>query len=366
MSEFVFILGAGASVSSGAPVMNNFLERAEKLYRTGKLREYSSHFDRVFETISEMQSIHSKSEMDINNIETVYALLEMAKVIGGYKDKSIEDIQAVIDSLKILIQVTLEKSIRYGWNTNNYFVPIHDYHNFCQLLSEKFGTRSKQFSIITYNYDVALDFALTYHKFEYNYSIEDKEESNNISLLKLHGSLNWFKCSTCGKIIPFNDFNSFKAEQHIAHPNQTSDKSMEISKSDPSILSHCGHEISSDNPWIVPPTWNKTDYHTTLSNVWSKAAKELSDAEHIFIIGYSLPESDYFFKFLYSLGTLGSSIIKGIYIINPDEQVDPNYKNMISNFTGKRIKFYHKVFGLSLDEIRKAINNIQLLVSYYD
>ena len=65
MSEIVFILGAGASESSGAPLMNNFLERAQKLYATGKLSAHEEHFKRVFEIVSSLQIIHSKSKMDI-------------------------------------------------------------------------------------------------------------------------------------------------------------------------------------------------------------------------------------------------------------------------------------------------------------
>src|SRR5258706_11739933 len=37
-------------------------------------------------------------------------------------------------------------------------------------------------------------------------------------------------------------------------------------------------------PVIVPPSWNKSDYHQTLSNVWAAAATDLSEAEYIFII----------------------------------------------------------------------------------
>lgn len=362
MSEIVFIFGAGASVSNGAPVMNNFLERADKLYRTGKLSAYSQPFKCVFETISDMQSIHSKSEMDIDNIETIYALLEMAKVIGGYKNKSEEKIQEVIDSLKILIQVTLEKSIRFSWHTDQYFVPINDYNEFCKLLTQKFGNNSNKYSIITYNYDLALDVALSYHNLDYNYHISESEEASNLPYLKLHGSLNWFQCPECDEIVPFKEFSIYKHEPHLAFPNDTNSMTMELSNTQPRFFKHCV-EISTNSPWIVPPTWNKTEYHNTLSRVWSKAAMELSNAEHIFIIGYSLPESDYFFRYLYSLGTLGSSLIKGIYIINPDDNVANNYKKMISNFAAKKLQFYPKTFGNSIEDIRRTINNIQSLVS---
>ena len=67
-------------------------------------------------------------------------------------------------------------------------------------------------------------------------------------------------------------------------------------------------------PVIVPPAWNKADYHHTLSKVWSRSASELEEAEYIFVIGYSLPPTDAFFKLLYALGTVGSTPIRKIVV----------------------------------------------------
>ena len=54
---------------------------------------------------------------------------------------------------------------------------------------------------------------------------------------------------------------------------------------------------------IVPPTWNKTEYHSNLSHVWHEAAVELGSARNIYVFGYSLPETDSFFRYLFALGT---------------------------------------------------------------
>jgi hypothetical protein len=40
MSEIVFILGAGASKNAGAPLMANFLDKADELRKEGKLDEW--------------------------------------------------------------------------------------------------------------------------------------------------------------------------------------------------------------------------------------------------------------------------------------------------------------------------------------
>ena len=69
----------------------------------------------------------------------------------------------------------------------------------------------------------------------------------------------------------------------------------------------------------MPPTWNKAEYHQILSKVWGRAAKELGEAEYIFIIGYSLTETDVFFRLLYALGTVGNTPLRKIEVFNPDD-----------------------------------------------
>jgi hypothetical protein len=74
----------------------------------------------------------------------------------------------------------------------------------------------------------------------------------------------------------------------------------------------------SPEPVIVPPSWNKNDYHKALSDVWAASARKLETAENIFIIGYSLPETDAFFKLLYALGSVGGAPLRRLYVFNPD------------------------------------------------
>ena len=84
MASVVFILGAGASSHTGAPIMRDFLAVAEKLLRIGQVNEYSDDFERVFEAIGKLQSIHSKFQLDLSNIEVIFNTLEMARIIGKF------------------------------------------------------------------------------------------------------------------------------------------------------------------------------------------------------------------------------------------------------------------------------------------
>ena len=62
MSDVVILLGAGASVESGAPVMASFLDVAEDLLRGGKAGVDKAHFDNVFKAISALKPIPAQFE----------------------------------------------------------------------------------------------------------------------------------------------------------------------------------------------------------------------------------------------------------------------------------------------------------------
>src|SRR3989304_8289906 len=83
MSKIVFVLGAGASAHSGTPLMGNFLEVAEGLWRRGEATVIEEHCKRVFEAIGYLQGILSKAKLDTYNIETVYPAFEMGRLLGS-------------------------------------------------------------------------------------------------------------------------------------------------------------------------------------------------------------------------------------------------------------------------------------------
>ncbi|MCX6743706.1 MAG: hypothetical protein NT116_05765, partial [Candidatus Parcubacteria bacterium] len=201
MSKTVFILGAGASRDSGAPLMNDFLDRARKLYGSGESGEkYKEDFERVIGAISDLQKIHSKSELDIYNIEEIFAAFEMAKLINKFPGEPIrkeEDIDLLIKSLKRVIYVTLDRSTPLDTKNTEPLPPASgSYGEFAGLLKTIKEKELEAPTIITFNYDLAIDYALFRHELPINYCFTSNEESRvgEINLIKLHGSLNWFEC----------------------------------------------------------------------------------------------------------------------------------------------------------------------------
>jgi hypothetical protein len=117
---------------------------------------------------------------------------------------------------------------------------------------------------------------------------------------------------------------------------------LEVSDSLPE-LEHCGVCLNKV-PVIVPPTWNKSSYHGALSNVWSTAAQELSEARNIYVFGYSLPESDQFFRYLFALGTFGPSRIRRFWVFDPDASVEQRYLRFIGKGIRNRFQYYDRCF----------------------
>jgi len=52
----------------------------------------------------------------------------------------------------------------------------------------------------------------------------------------------------------------------------------------------------------VPPSWDKSEYSKIMQPVRKRAVDALKTATRICAIGYSMPETDAFFKFLLTLG----------------------------------------------------------------
>lgn len=135
MSEYVFILGAGASAHAGVPMMAGFLDRARQLHRPGLRPPWSEHFDRVFEILIELQRVHSKAELDLNNIEAVFTTFELGQTIGklpGAKD----DFEAAVNSLKAIITFTVEQSMRFPLDENGNLRAPHDYADFAKFVKD--------------------------------------------------------------------------------------------------------------------------------------------------------------------------------------------------------------------------------------
>lgn len=137
----------------------------------------------------------------------------------------------------------------------------------------------------------------------------------------MHGSINWGGKGK--KIYPYT-FNNHYGQ--IIPSGRRDQVYIEVSNKLQNWVSKISNGAGDDVPVIVPPTWNKTQYHGDLTKVWQRAASSLSEARNVFFCGYSLPESDYFFRYLFALGSLSKTEIKRFWVFNPDKKTELDIK----------------------------------------
>jgi len=350
----VFILGAGASARAGVPMMAEFLDRAERLLPPAS---HDASRD-VFRAIAQLQGVFAKSYLDLENIEAVFGAIEMAGLLEKLADRDAASIATLREHLITLIVQTIEATSRFPVR-EGVAQPADPYGQFVHVVKSlsKTSNRRMTFSFVTFNYDLTLDHALTFHGLTPNYGLPPNQVVDGWLLLKLHGSINWGVCPECKEIVPWH-----MGEMPVPRPHS---ETMRYSVgSNIGQKRHCNNRPLLDPPIIVPPTWNKNDYHSGLSAVWQKAATELGQAENIFVIGYSLPESDAFFRYLFALGTVGDTRLKRLWVINPDpdKSVQGRFEAMVGRGILSRLHFlrgeeglFHKAIGAIEKELQRDV-----------
>jgi hypothetical protein len=86
-------------------------------------------------------------------------------------------------------------------------------------------------------------------------------------------------------------------------------------------------------------------YAPTLVGVWQQAARQLSDAENIIVSGYSVPETDAFFKYLFALGAVGNSLIRRFWVFDPDERVEERFRKLLGVAPNSKFQRWPEGFG---------------------
>jgi hypothetical protein len=181
---------------------------------------------------------------------------------------------------------------------------------------------SGDISFITLNYDVLLEILLQnqYNRGDGNKHVitsanmyqfpmtaiakrqgdllwDDDNRRHVPPIIKLHGSINWYwSGQSSSDIIYFKDYEY----------DYNDDK-----KIDAGLI-----------PYIIPPVMDKNNFynHLMIKALWKDARKLLMEADDIYIIGFSFPQTDLSVRFLFqsALESSGSSI----HVVNKSTEND--------------------------------------------
>ena len=225
-----------------------------------------------------------------------------------FKNYSFKEMAKLHSELKKCIIYALSYKITYKLLTSK---KINDYTKFSKfLLKERLleSQKSDSFAVITMNWDDVLERTIYKLCNEYNsgekakhkkvfpdlciYNYDYKHNKNhfpsihtkargskNIKILKMHGSLAWLECPRCGRI--FTDYESEIAYEEFSG-TRCNDCKDSNNKKRPKLRN-----------LILTPTFMKSFNNLYIKNIWHNAYIDISEADHIVFIGYSLPDADF-------------------------------------------------------------------------
>jgi NAD-dependent SIR2 family protein deacetylase len=352
----VFILGAGASVESGAPTMADFLQRAKQLHRNNAYGAAGPQIQDVIDAAyKDLKPVQVKSTIDYENIEELFSAIDIGQLIQCFGSRPKIKIDELRKSIVVFIYRTIEETVRFPVKNQRIGLP-KGYDKLVELVHQKVVQPARpglnEVSFITFNYDTCLEFALVRNNLGVDYGFNEpflNEDENNyrvkVPVLKLHGSINWGICSRCTAIVP-TEVNPYRRMSWI---NYLDCKDLPLTLGTNIAGKHhsCGTALD-PLPLIVPPTWNKSSSTAPgLQEVWKRAAKELGSADNIVVIGYSLPLTDMFFKYLFALGIDSDTHLEKFIVINgPDGgNTESRFKGLLGPMTQGSFQFYPFLFS---------------------
>ena len=184
-------------------------------------------------------------------------------------------------------------------------------------------------AVISFNYDILMDNALreTEKLTDCGYLVPFQrvsdgqtwrradEEPSDITLLKLHGSLNWLHCSYCNSTF-LNRFEKINPEY----------------SSFPKNCPNCGESNAYFQRVIVPPFLAKDYSLQPMKYLWGQANRYVSKAREIVIIGYSFPPTDFATEALLRDSLPWSSQRQTRFtVVNPDKEVYERFRRVFNS-----------------------------------
>jgi len=328
----VYVFGTGASAPYGAPTMAGFLAKAYGPWHLSQagITDIDNELQIVASTIDEQYGVNLKEALERGSIGSL--ILEKVNV---------EELLALADetknnrlrqALERIIYKTIEDSIREKGIQR-------DLDREYGTLIKHTGAAKRDVCFISFNYDLLLDHALAdvchtlkldwSYCLPFNASIEHFGTYNDnpnpkISLLKLHGSLNWLQCGNCGNL---------RLYYYISYDN--------LSRANWPACKYCGREQF--HPVLVAPTPAK-QIPLVLDTAWNRAAEYLERTDNVTIVGYSFSALDRKARALFVKHFIVPNLTSGsrpnLRLVIQDDGIRNMIKNWLLPAVDKHIEEY--------------------------
>lgn len=271
-----------------------------------------------------------------------------------FRGISLDNILKVRESVFYVVGKTIQLILNQTKNSKQYINEFAEHiTNLSSCRSNSSYKREDPVSVISTNWDILLDNSI------YNYitskpynavvdyccyiSSKDKTDESvkpgleklgqggfNVKQLKLHGSLNWLQCTRCMRL--YAQFNQKDAIRNF-----------EIKSScrhcDNNFPEEFGRHLLASN--LIMPTYIKDLTNPQYKIIWQNAGIEISEADKLVFIGYSLPNADFEMRQLLSRMTRKKAEIEVVDYC--DEHGENRIKTHWERFFGnRRIAFHFK------------------------
>lgn len=324
MSKVLFVLGAGASAAAGAPLMKDFFQRAKQIRGSSSV-ELQEVINTVLGARDMLRALPLFRGASHNNLEEIYAAFEMANQVGSFPGLAPSKIESLQNSIRDFLIHIIQVGMKFHYRDGMGIFPHDSYMDFASLIR---SVGVENVSVISFNYDCAIDVALNRYNIPFRYELDSEVEGvGGMRLLKLHGSLNWRRCP------------NLDCENHQRITARPVAKDVNDMRLKLGAFEHGNSELSFDfatrfhcevcsrvsdgynSCVIVPPTFNKGRHYEMLKRTWRAAGEAFSQAEIICICGYSMPDTDLFFRHFMNLNfsDAGSRIKRFMVVDNSAE-----------------------------------------------
>jgi SIR2-like domain len=303
MRNIVYLLGAGFSAPLGIPTISTFYWKAKDLYESDPVK--FAHFSKSFELMDSFGRLKTFMKADLENIEEILSILEMAEALSS--ELQSQPFSNFISDVIVAYtpEIPAPEKVRDDDLTPNilhFFGKNALISKYCLFVSQLLALRRPRqvngkwtlergepfahYSVINLNYDRVLESACEYIQKHYPqrpplrfYDPTSKIGATvtDVMLAKLHGSV---------------------------------------------------------TTEIVPPTWNKK-IHLSVLPAWQAAFASVANANELRFIGYSLPETDSYFRYF-----LKAAISKSFNLQRVDVLCSGNVQNRYQQlFEANRLHF---------------------------
>jgi len=326
LSKTIIVLGAGASAADGAPLQG---ELFRQYFQSSQIQErvdsnMKRSLQRYFTAVWGINVGGDVSTVQFPTFEEALGILDIVDTRkesfrGMGDDPHATGTQELRNHLTALIGLILHEELDARSSTSHQTL-INSLRGHSWLSST---------ALISLNYDLLIDNAIEYTSFQgrnahalpdYGVEFTPEPHSNNLLfpksnlLLKLHGSLNWLYCPTCGtlQIFPHQKI-TFGLEGSPRHTRCSECRELRVST-------------------IIPPTFFKVMSNFYLQQIWKRAEEELKQASRIIFCGYSFPDADMHIKYLLKraeVNRLGEA--PKVFIVNEPDGKEEQERKMERN-----------------------------------